>query len=469
MSGKKVLGIMIAVFTILCFCLMQDGAYSSDAYFSPLDIKAQTLRAIGECKESIDIAATDLASDDVMNALQQAKNRGVRVRIVVDRKHSLRKGTLSTAYRNKEFPIKVFIHREMMRHNFAIFDCRLLTTGTYSWNDRTGRFHRDNAIFTDEAKLLVKYQKEFEGLFHEGVAPELRDAVSRAEEKPAETIPATPAPVVQEQQVVASVSGTVITESPDGFISKNFDEFNRIFGVASGLSEEQKEALWNPCVNKKVQWRGKVTYMGWNLLTGWMMSVMHGDTSVEIKLNSANKARFSSVKYGNTVVYTGTLDSRVTRVFPYKLNDGDVLETANTSMKLIEPGALKSNPYIVPVSQGPKKIFLVETFEDLDTIFGKGSSLPDEQKNVEWKKYEGKYVSWSGQIDYKDTNAASAIKVGITQREKGDVEVRFGPAKKDALSKFQDGEALLYTGKLTERRGERTPYILEDGEIISLR
>ena len=46
-----------------------------------------------------------------------------------------------------------------MHNNFAIFDCKLLTTGSYYWNEYMGKFSRDNAIFTDETKLLVKYQR----------------------------------------------------------------------------------------------------------------------------------------------------------------------------------------------------------------------------------------------------------------------------------------------------------------------
>ena len=56
-----------------------------------------------------------------------------------------------------------------MHNNFAIFDCKSLTTGSYYWNEHVAKFSRDNAIFTDETKLLVKYQREFDRLFHEGI------------------------------------------------------------------------------------------------------------------------------------------------------------------------------------------------------------------------------------------------------------------------------------------------------------
>ncbi|MCR4320223.1 MAG: hypothetical protein NUV74_07840, partial [Candidatus Brocadiaceae bacterium] len=230
-----------------------------------------------------------------------------------------------------------------------------------------------------------------------------------------------------------------------------------------------KEAMWSRCVGKRVKWRGKVNYIGWGLVTGWMLGITHGDTSVEIKLNANNKSHFSDVKYGNTVTYTGKLDSRVTRIFPYKLEDGDVLKNENTPPEPLKASELVANPYIMPVSQGLKKIFLVETFEDLDNLFGKGSNLSEVQKDEAWGRYKGKYVRWLGQIVYKNLNVASGLRIGMMQKEKGDIEVKAGLAKKDKVLKFLEGETVLYTGRLTERCGDNSPYILEDGDIITIK
>jgi len=455
------------------FLFVQARAFSSEVYFTPTEIKGQILRAIEECRESVDIAVLDVTSKDILNALIKARERGVRIRMVVDRKRASRKGLLSNQYKNKAFAIKVLVQKGIMHNNFAIFDCKLLTTGSYYWNEHVGKFSRDNAIFTDETKLLVKYQREFDRLFHEGITPDIKESVPVADEKVGK-IDEEPTVNISKDiatgtRTVVSNYGVVITETSDGYINMNFEEFNNILGVASDLTEEQKEALWSRCVGKRVKWRGKVNYIGWGLVTGWMLGVTHGDTSVEIKLNAENKSHFSDVKYGNTVTYTGKLDSRVTRIFPYKLEDGDVLKNENTPPEPLKASELAFDPYIMPVSQGPKKIFLVETFEDLDNMFGKGSNLSEAQKDEAWGRYKGKYVSWMGQIVYKNLNVASGLRIGMMQKEKGDIEVKVGLAKKDKVLKFQEGETVLYTGRLTERRGDNSPYILEDGDIITIK
>ncbi len=469
--GWQKICIVMLVATASSFFSSQDAAFSSDVYFTSREIKERILHEIEGCKESLDIAISDSASADIVNALAKARERGVRVRIVVDRKRAFAKGPLSGLYKNTDVALKVLIQKGRTYNNFAIFDAKLLATGSYSWNEDAGSFNRYNAIFTDEARLLVKHQREFDRMFHEGKISGIKGSVpaeTKGERVSGAPVNIIPKPGGSGNQVVASNFGVIITETADGCISMSFEEFDAVFGMASELSDEQKESLWSRCAGKKVTWSGKVTYIGWGLITGWMMSVSHGDTSVEIKLNSAHKDRFSPVKYGNTVTYTGKLDSRVTRIFPYKLEDGDVVEIKNTLPSQASTHELFENPDVVPVSQGPKKIFLGESFEDLDKIFGKGSNLSDAQKDKAWEKYKGKYVSWMGQIVHKNLNVASGLRV-MMQMESGDVEVKFGLAKKEKVLRFQDGETILYTGKLAERCGGLSPYILEDGDIITMK
>lgn len=473
----KIYGIVIVIL-ITSFLSIRDSM-PSDVYFTPQDIKREVLRAIEKSQESIDIAVFDITSNDILNALVTAQERGVHIRIVVDRKRTLAKGPLSRIDKSKGFVTKALIQKGIMHSNFAIFDSKLLMTGSYYWNENVNKFNHYNSIFTDEAKVLVKYQREFDRLFYEGVTSagvDKKVAIPFAQEKPEKTEKELQAAIsdgtAAERRVIVSKYGFVITEKPDGYIDMNFEEFDDILGVAGGLPDEQKENLWNRCVNKRVKWTGKVNYIGWNLMAGWMLGVTHGHTSVEVKLNPANKERFSHVKYGNTVTYTGKLKSRVTRIFPYKLEDGDVVKIEdNTPVKPLNPEELAVNPYIMPVSQGPKRIFIVESFEDIDTIFGKGSNLSDVQKDDAWEKYKGKYVSWIGQIAYKNANVASGLRVGIMQRANNDIdiELRVGLSKKNKVLKFQEGETVSYTGKLMARCGDKSPYILEDCDITTLK
>lgn len=465
MHCKKVL-LLVGVTMASLFLCAQKRSYSSEVYFTPYDIKEQILRAIQESKETIDIAVLNITSGDILKSLFQARERGVTIRIVVDGRRALTREPLLTIFKDKKLTIRAFNRRGMLHSNFAIFDSKLLATGSYYWIEKVNKFNRDNIIFTDEAKILVKCQKEFEHIFSESVTPNIPETVSTAED----TLPAiVRKPLPPGRRVIASNYGVAISENADGYIDMGFEEFNTIFGVVSDLSEEQRNALWNRCTGKRVKWTGRVNYIGWGLITGWMMSVTHEDTGVEIKLDPANKAHFSKVKYGNTVTYSGKLDSIVTKIFPYKLVDGDVLDITDTPPRPLSIQELTENVDITPISQGPKKIFITESFEDLDTIFGDKSNLTDNQKEDVWKRYEGKYVSWIGQIIYKNLTAASGLRMRMEQENKKYVEVKIGSSKKNKILKFQDGETILYTGRLSARCKDTDPYILEDGDIMAIK
>ena len=464
----------VIVTTWISLFYMHERAFSSDVYFASREIKNQILSAIEGCRDSLDIAVSDITSHDFLNALVKAQERRVHVRIIVGKKRALMKGALPGLGKDKKFAIKVFSQKGRMQNNFAIFDAQLLAMGSYPWRKNDGKENRYDMIFTDETKLVVKYQREFDQLFQEGETTSGKEHAVIEEEdigKPIDTAISEIVPKELESgsQMVASDYGVVITETSQGFINMSFEEFDKVFGMASELSDAQKESLWSRCEGKRVKWNGEVAYIGWGLVTGWMMNIKYGDTSVEIKLNAAHKDHFSQVNFGNAVTYTGKLDSRVTRVFPYKLEDGDVLEIENTLPQPVHGSKFVEDPYIVPVSQGQKKIFLVESFEDLDSIFGKESKVSEAQKEIAWGKYKGKYVSWMGQIVYKNVNVATGLRMGMMHKEKGDVEVKISLVKKDKVLQFRDGETILYTGKLVERRGNNTPYILEDGDIMTIK
>lgn len=455
------------------FLCLQQGAFASDVFFTTQEIQAQILRAIEESVESIDVVTPETTSKEILQSLAKARQRGVHVRLILGTDRPIQKGPLAGLSKREGFESKVLSRKELSHSNFAIFDCKTMVAGSYRWNKAPRKATRDYALFITDTRVLVKHQREFDALFHGEEVRAVPEGAATAEPKPeipAYTPPvAAPAIAAPGQKIITSNYGVVIAEGNDGYIPMNFEEFNKIFGVASELSNEQKESLWAPCEGKRVKWNGKVSYIGWTLLNGYMMSVTHGDTGVEVRLNSANKSHFSAVKYGNTVTYTGKLDARVTRIFPYKLEDGDVLDVKNTLPTPLTKEEISQNPDVVPVSQGPKKIQLADTFEDIDKIFGAKSALTDAEKDAAWEKYKGKYVNWTGQIANKNINAAVGLRIGITNKERGDVELIAVASKREYFAKFEEGENVLYSGRLLTRHKDNSPYILDDGDITTLK
>lgn len=472
--GMKKIHAVIITGIVILMCI-QVKAFSSEVYFTPDEIKEKILSEIDACRESIDIATRNITSVDIVNALAKAKERGVEIRIVIDRKRFLSKGILSQYCGENGFAVKILIQKGIMNNNYAIFDSKLLATGSYLWHEKTSRFNCENVIFMDKTPVLVKYQREFDRLFHKGKASPLKKQTYIAEEaekkRPVKAVSENSEKKAVEGKVIASGYGITITENADGFIDMNFEEFDKIFGVISDLSDNQKENLWRKCEGRKVKWRGRVKYIGWTIINGWLMNTTHGHTSVETDLNPEHKKNFADVKYGSLVTYTGELASLVTKVYPYKLKNGNVIRIEDDTSKPLTKEELTADPYTTILCQGPGKEYIIETLADLESMFGEESGFSADQKRDKWDKFEGKYLSWMGKIIYKHLAAENDLRIGFEQQEGGlcKLELKVKKSRIDNVSGFNEGDTVIYQGMLTKRWGLDIPYIIEDGDILTFK
>ena len=79
----------------------------------------------------------------------------------------------------------------------------------------------------------MKYKREFDRLFHEGITPDIKKLVPVAEEKVGKIDEKPTVNILKDiatgERPVVSKYGVVITETSDGYINMNFEEFNTIF------------------------------------------------------------------------------------------------------------------------------------------------------------------------------------------------------------------------------------------------
>ena len=163
--------IVLLLCVVICGCTQkpQDKAlYPIEAYFSPDGgVAHRIIKAIDSSTSSIDLAIFDLTSLDIKSALERAKNRGVKIRIAADSRQA--KGTHSVVQSliNEGFNIKIVhgIGRGIMHNKFAIFDNKLLVTGSYNWTNNSEHFNYENAIFITDTNVIRQYQKDFDNIW----------------------------------------------------------------------------------------------------------------------------------------------------------------------------------------------------------------------------------------------------------------------------------------------------------------
>src|SRR3990172_2619073 len=163
---------------------------STEVFFSPADsTKKRLVTAIHAAENSLDIATFQFTSVDVAEALVEAKNRGTRIRILADENESQNGQSVIPFLQGEGLDVKYMKGRfgGGMHHSFVIADSKAVFTGSYNLTEYSDKFNFENAIFTDEPRLVTKYQTQFDKLYGELLAkipsPTTETAVTEKEPK----------------------------------------------------------------------------------------------------------------------------------------------------------------------------------------------------------------------------------------------------------------------------------------------
>lgn len=137
--------------------------YQAEVYFSPNGgIREHIIKIINEATTSIDIAIFDLTLQDIRLALEKVKTRGVKIRIIADSRQAKGPHSVVQSLIDAGFAVKMRHGRGrgIMHNKFAIFDKKILFTGSYNWTESAERNNYENALFVSDGNIIKRYQKE---------------------------------------------------------------------------------------------------------------------------------------------------------------------------------------------------------------------------------------------------------------------------------------------------------------------
>lgn len=166
----------IIFIALLCIVLTGCGGYTktepalyhTEIYFSPEGhIQNRIIRAIDASVSSIDLAIFDFTSQEIKSAFERAKQRGVKIWIIADSRQAKGSHSVIQALIDEGFNIKI-AHgkgRGIMHNKFAIFDKKLLFTGSYNWTNNAEHNNYENAVFLSDPETITQYQKEFDKIW----------------------------------------------------------------------------------------------------------------------------------------------------------------------------------------------------------------------------------------------------------------------------------------------------------------
>jgi phosphatidylserine/phosphatidylglycerophosphate/cardiolipin synthase-like enzyme len=165
--------------------LYRPQARFQDAFFFPnmANVK-KMVNYINMAKKSIDLAIFSFTNDDLANAIIDAHQRGVTVRIITD--DEAMKGNGADAQRCSDAGILVRTDNEVQYHmhnKFMVVDSLFLVTGSFNWTFQAGKSNQENVVVVDGEYYINKYNQEFNKLWSQFADNELERKQAQAATK----------------------------------------------------------------------------------------------------------------------------------------------------------------------------------------------------------------------------------------------------------------------------------------------
>ena len=358
------MSLSIGILTVL---FAPDTIYArTEVLFSPRgSIKDAIIRNITSSRGTIDVTAFTFTSGDIAEALYQAKERGVEVRVIIDQTQDAKSYPVLRFLKEEGFDLQ-FLKGNVggsMNNAFAIFDDKLLVTGSYTWTEYAEKFNYENAIFIDESDVVEKYKNEFEVLYDKSVVQRVRRMESSAlsardslaeeemvlnnkehlpnksnvKERSGKSTRSEENSIKfivgknnEHLDIIESNKQAEIIEKPlKEFVSVSFDEIDMLFGSESKLDKLEMTSLWkSKFEGKYVKWTGRVSFRGFAVYNWNKVGISHKGSSIDVnlKFDYSKQKIVMKLKVGDVVTYTGRLVTLSSLLTSYRLEDVDVLQ-----------------------------------------------------------------------------------------------------------------------------------------------
>ncbi len=137
-----------------------------DTYFSPKGGAVDyIIKFINKTQVDLDIAVYSLTHDQIANAIIDAKNRGVKIRILVDSLQAKGLGSDDDLLESNGVDLRRDTQSGLMHHKFAISDQKALGFGSFNWTLNAETKNMENWNVCRIKYVIENYQREFEKLW----------------------------------------------------------------------------------------------------------------------------------------------------------------------------------------------------------------------------------------------------------------------------------------------------------------
>lgn len=122
---------------------------------------------INRANSSVHVLIYSFTLDAVRNALIDAKNRGVDVKIVMERSNANEKGSEYQNLKNAGVDIRLDTNSGLMHDKVAIIDGHIILTGSYNYSAAASTSNNENLVVIDSHAWASAFESQFQQVYNQ--------------------------------------------------------------------------------------------------------------------------------------------------------------------------------------------------------------------------------------------------------------------------------------------------------------
>jgi len=151
---------------VLSITISTSTLAKTEVYFSLYDNpQKEIIKNINQAEVFINIAMYIFTDREIAFPLIKAQERGVKVRLYLDKEQVDYKYSQSRFLVQKGIKTRISSNKYIMHNKFAIIDNRLLLTGSYNWTFSANHRNDENLMVIDDPEIIEIFQNQFVNLW----------------------------------------------------------------------------------------------------------------------------------------------------------------------------------------------------------------------------------------------------------------------------------------------------------------
>ena len=205
--------ILAFLILLLCITISIPTLAKTEVYFSFYDNpQKEIIKNINQAEAFINIAMYIFTDREIAIPLVKARERGVKVRVYLDKEQVDYKYSQSRFLVQKGIKTRISTNSYIMHHKFAIIDNRLLLTGSYNWTFSANNRNDENLMVIDDPEIIEIFQNQFVNLWTNKYSLERTRQLYKIAK--IDFLPTSPTPAKPEDKII-----NINSASPEEFTS----------------------------------------------------------------------------------------------------------------------------------------------------------------------------------------------------------------------------------------------------------